>query len=99
MKTKTVNAIKKSIKHWEENASFPFEEASISVNSCALCDLFFDDHCEGCPIYESTAQRWCKGSPYDYAKLAFMNQDEVKFRAAAIEMVKYLESLLPKRGE
>lgn len=111
MDAKTLEALKKSIAHWEENveAKTP-DTVSTSAVDCALCGLFVAHGCRGCPVAEETGEIHCDGSPYDYAweanqKWRLSNsspEDEVvlhtSFRAAAQAEVDFLRSLLPREA-
>jgi len=43
----------------------------VDCESCALCNIYLDtsifesdDDCLGCPVFENTSRRQCKGAPY-----------------------------------
>jgi len=108
MKAKTLAALKKSIKHWEQNvvAKTP-EEASIGPDDCALCGLFIDNldaaynSCIGCPVREKTGQELCEGTPYELAANKYQDWRRAStprssFTRAAKAELKFLKSLLPK---
>ena len=82
-----LKACKKSIKHWEEVAEDPENEAT-SEYECALCELFFfkSDECVGCPIYEKTGHINCVETPF----LAFI---ENRTRENALAEVVFLKNL------
>jgi hypothetical protein len=63
-----------SIKHWIENANAEsIETVSIGSESCSCCEIWNDestDHemaCMGCPIYDFTGQKYCRGTPFEAA--------------------------------
>lgn len=94
-------ALEASIKHWEENrdVSTPID-VSYSSEDCALCQLFFYNHCIGCPIQERTGRALCEDTPYEDAvdahsawKNGYASQKD--FQAAAQAEVDFLKSLLP----
>ena len=101
MERKTLNALKKSIKHWELNARRKAANAVIGPSSCALCRLFNndgtpgDDLCRGCPVYARTGYVFCLGTPFLKAHEARYCGDTA-WRAAARKEVAFLKSLLPE---
>ena len=67
----TLEALKKSIKHWERMHDDPYDSAdSPCASECALCEMFAyreeadHEHCSGCPVYERTGTVDCFGTPY-----------------------------------
>ena len=68
MNDETKEALKKSIKHWEENLEKAKQGAlcndDIDGDKCALCGLFWLCDCEGCPVKDSTGEEDCKNTPY-----------------------------------
>lgn len=103
----TLNALKGSIKHWEDNVkAMRFEEANVGPEHCALCMEFFDLDCEGCPVRRFTGHRGCGGTPYGEAENAYYLWDEAsgavetirareEFQARAREELEFLINLLP----
>lgn len=94
-------ALEASILHWQENvkAERP-EDVMTGPTNCALCSLFFEDVCEGCPVMRHTGYRGCKNTPYDLADEAFymwietyFNADRDVFRKYAQAEVDFLISL------
>lgn len=96
-------ALEASIEHWKQNAENP-QEAKIGITACALCMMFNRKdmaygYCEGCPVYEKTARKWCGGTPY--ADFIRINRAEFRsarawtnaLRKAAKAEVVFLESL------
>ena len=105
----TLNALRRSIRHWRKNAeALVPEDVRSGAEHCALCSRFSlnkpeEDKCIGCPVMLSTGHRGCVGSPYHGAVLAQRlwgrdddRGDEDLFRAAAREEVDFLVGLLPK---
>ena len=37
------------------------------AESCALCELFYEKDCNGCPVFEATGGRECVKSPFQVA--------------------------------
>ena len=99
MEQKTLEALKESIMHWEHFANGEREDdETIGPDDCALCDLFFDNRCAGCPIAENTGQEVCAGTPYRGAAdwiHGSGDYDSSEFRAAAQKELDYLILLLP----
>jgi hypothetical protein len=54
-------ALEKSIEHWEK---IVIGESYSTTDNCSLCNLFFINDCEGCPIKEKTGQAQCDDSPF-----------------------------------
>ena len=48
-----------------------WREVKFGTSSCPLCQIYYRDACEGCPVYRDTGERYCKGSPYDDVSVAF----------------------------
>ena len=103
MNAQTLEALKASIAKWERNAeaTSPYEFRT-SAGDCQLCELFLNyDGCEGCPVFERTGERRCKGTPYvtafaaktDWFDAAYGAADRA--HAAARDEVAFLKSLLP----
>ena len=59
---KTIQALKDSIKHWENLRDGT--ETGYSDNECALCGFFFDYGCVDCPIWKKTGEKYCRETPY-----------------------------------
>ena len=99
MEKETLKALKESILKWH-NIVYKNGEDYGSDN-CALCNLFWDYDCIGCPIKEHTSEPYCSGTPYTkwigLRRSPFIRgvQDQAH-REAANEMLEYLFTLLPK---
>lgn len=78
-------ALEASILHWQENvaAEWP-EDVRMGQASCALCSLFFDQCCEGCPVMRRTgySNSRCSGTPYIGASYALFVWRETRSDAA-----------------
>ena len=104
MDTKKREALEASIKHWQENvAAVTPDDASTNGEDCALCDLFFEYDCIGCPVRERTGEEDCLDSPYHLANNAygewyFHNDEDSKaaWRKAAQAELDFLISLRPE---
>lgn len=55
-------ALRASIRKWRRIAYYGGEDEG--ERNCALCHLFHDHDCYGCPIAEETGERFCRGTPY-----------------------------------
>ena len=112
MDAATLKALKASIRKWRKNcnAKKP-SNVRMGVNDCALCMQFVgnrtrwrnDPHlsCAGCPIMGNTGLVYCGGTPYEECEDNWNAWEEGysdggSFKASAIEMTRFLESLLPE---
>ena len=102
MDARTLEALKASIEKWERNAVTETPDAFLvgSIN-CALCRLFIDDACAGCPVEAQTRLGNCSRTPYDTAchtRRAWRDgrASKEQAHAAAREEVAFLKSLLPE---
>lgn len=101
------DALELSIAHWlaNEQALSP-DEISIGTHDCALCELFVlhEPPCLHCPVFKTTKQRFCYGSPYPIARDCALDwwdadgfiaewQAREAFHFAAREERLFLESL------
>ncbi|NTA27451.1 hypothetical protein [Allorhizobium ampelinum] len=104
MDTKTREALEASIRHWEENvAAETVDEIKLGSNFCALCWVFGNRGCNGCPVSERTLCRGCIGSPYHRAidgkcEWSFSGNKQNWLKAAQDEL-DFLISLRPYDGE
>lgn len=64
-------ALKESIKHWEENLAFArngeYGKIETSSEFCALCQEYPGMDCVGCPVEENTGLSLCEGTPWRFA--------------------------------
>lgn len=94
-------ALEASILHWQKNvAAERPEDVRMGPASCALCSLFFDQCCKGCPVVQYTDYYGCENTPYEQADEAFdlwyvtySNADRDVFRKYAQAEVDFLISL------
>lgn len=103
---KTIAAIYASIKHWEDvYAQDDPALVRIGHDECALCTLFWDDICEGCPIKDVTGKYSCEGTPYNAAysaKEAWLakhmvgnaSHERTRWKIQARKEINFLKSLL-----
>jgi hypothetical protein len=81
LKTRQIEALEKSIKHWEENIKQELAiKVDLSAESCECCNQFLKNsslgNCEGCPIFEKTLRRFCRQTPY-----IFVSEERYKILA------------------
>lgn len=58
-------ALEDSILHWQENAKAETPgEALTGAENCALCSIYYDEDCKGCPVSERTTSKMCRSTPY-----------------------------------
>lgn len=105
MDAATLEALKKSIEHWDWNskAEKP-EDVRVGRTYCALCDLFWLYACEGCPVLAKTTRKGCSLTPYETALdeyQVWIDNPEYSgfrrhFKAAAQAELDFLKSLLPE---
>lgn len=86
MDTKTLAALKGSIRKWEGIAAGTDRDGGDA--NCPLCALFHPNHrmdggstCRGCPVFAKTGRSGCENSPY--AKWTDHRWDEHGFIARA----------------
>lgn len=100
MNRKTLSALKKSIKHWEENVekakNGELSYLDILPNKCALCVMFllFSD-CFECPIYKKVKNVGCRKTPYIYVIKTLKNKNTANIFKACKKELAFLKSLLP----
>lgn len=97
-----IEALRASIAKWRTNALVRHpRDAQIGSSTCALCTLYLNNHCIGCPVFE-VASCFCENTPYVEAWNAHArwsaHPHEVSkgdaFRAAALAEAEFLEELL-----
>ena len=110
MDAKAAEALEKSIKHWEDNAGDDPKKWSVGASKCALCDLYYEDFCRGCPVRMRTGITNCAGTPYRKAVrllsyyhisgycLVEASDAATAFRAAARAELDFLISLREPSG-
>jgi hypothetical protein len=62
MDSKTLEALKGSIRKWEKIVSG--EGVDYGWQDCPLCDMYIPEACRGCPISEKTNALGCRQTPY-----------------------------------
>lgn len=102
MDAKTLQALKASIKHWEEN--FTAETPEITTygpDHCALCQAFYANDCKGCPVAQKGESYFCVGTPYAGAEAAIRSWkegsiDRDECRSWVKQELNFLRRLLPE---
>lgn len=103
MDAKTLEALKASIKHWQDMRK-NWRSSSPIADNCPLCSLFNHDdanNCIRCPVRERTGMRYCADTPYCEAYYVHSKVGEglvtvAEWRKAATYEIEFLKSLLPK---
>lgn len=104
MDARTLQALEESIRHWEANvAAERPNEASVWGGDCALCQVFAEDDCRGCPVFQNQAEKDCFGTPYYDAHDAFhawcgkpkSKEAKARWRESAQAELDFLISLHP----
>ena len=103
MHSKTLTALKQSIKKWER--IIKKTGADKGIDNCFLCQLFYiNNSCIGCPVAEKSKIIKCKRTPYTkwdrHQKKTHYNETIIECKTCekfAKQELKFLISLLPKR--
>jgi len=98
-----IQALKESIKHWEENAEDP-KNATTGSAFCACCQLVGYGsggkvvRCElGCPIYEKTGEKYCENTPYANIEVFKNKPTKEEAQAEVIFLKNLLIEMLEKK--
>lgn len=87
---------------WHANASKGV--IGLGISGCALCSLFYERLCKGCPVMANTGINMCKDTPYEAVSDAVEEQETPesddfasteKLVHACEAEVAFLRSLLP----
>ncbi len=66
MTPETIQAIRDSIAHWEQNRDVKtYADIGIGSHHCPLCKLYINNRCRQCPVYEKTTYPYCQNTPYE----------------------------------
>ncbi len=105
MDDRTLAALWQSIEKWERNAvaETPGDYTTGSA-SCALCEVFLEGCCQGCPVKSRTRETGCTGTPFvnaAHARWEWLNhRSDATLRDAAHTAARaeaeFLRSLLPE---
>ncbi len=101
MEFETEAALRDSIAHWERLASGTSgENEGIYADNCALCGLFIQNECNGCPVKEYSGFDMCQNAPWEDAERALDRAHDDKrspaFIKAAARQLEFLKNLLPE---
>lgn len=99
-----MKALDESIEHWERLADCESHQEIATEGwgamSCSLCVEFMAIYnCLGCPVFASSNQLYCMGTPYQKAyeynksRDAKMNFDKAKWQGLATAELNFLRSL------
>ena len=87
----TLTALKKSIKHWEENvAAETPDEVNLYTSACALCKVFLNwaqpaALCEGCPVMAHSGMELCIDTPWLAAERAWSRWARSRSKSARVQ--------------
>lgn len=97
MDTKTLDALKASIAHWQENLAKAKagERFETGPSECALCKLYWAENCNGCPVKDKTDLAGCRCTPYDDVFKAVRRDNAPDLVKSCEAEVEFLQSLLP----
>ena len=96
---RTISALKKSVKHWQENFDADHcLDISIYDEDCPLCSIFAnDDDCKGCPIRDYTGKPDCRKTPWHHVFMtSYENTADLpskKLKNAIKKELTFLENL------
>ena len=94
MNRKTKAALEASIKHWEDLTNIKdIKDARIGSRECALCSLFTEQYCVGCPVRRASGEPNCHRTPYENACSEYHKNDLDKFLVEAKRELEFLISL------
>ena len=95
MNAETLEALNKSIEHWNRLATGTQEpREQIYSDDCALCEMFskpsmpVDEQCKECPVHLATGRKHCSHVYWWDAQHAWMkkNSEPEPFKKAAAEI-------------
>jgi hypothetical protein len=99
---KTLSALKRSVKHWEENLDANhILDIQIYEDDCPLCAIFGeDDACKGCPIRDYTGKPDCLKTPWEKVRNEYDNNliasPGPRLKNAIIKELDFLKMLYEK---
>lgn len=98
MDEQTAQALEKSIKHWEENVERAEEDDELVTGQkdCALCGLFWNKDCIGCPVSARTGRQDCCNTPYIDVCKAETQKERI---SACTDELNFLRSLREEKHE
>lgn len=95
-------ALEMSIQKWASIEKFIKQGKRVfndrGPRTCALCGLYRDADCEGCPVEERTGQKCCDGTPYEeLGYKMFSHPMELEMVSEELEFLKSLRTLDTRR--
>ena len=57
-------AFEKSLEKWRLIID-GFDPHGDDIETCGLCDLYYEENCVGCPIYNITNDVYCERTPFE----------------------------------
>ena len=81
-------AFAKSLEKWHW-LSKGFDCGTEDIETCGLCDLYWDDGCENCPVFKVTAIGNCEATPFRDWK----NSNSKNHKSIAQREYRFLEYL------
>lgn len=77
-------ALEASILHWQENVkAAATENVKMGADRCALCAMFLEHDCKGCPVMQRTGYPGCLRSPYRAVWAAYLMWKYTKLSSCA----------------
>ena len=107
------NPLNISIEKWQDIVEYLSDNKRISykklnalengANNCALCEVHWDNSCNGCPVYRYTGRPFCGGTPYEkfnHEKKYNAKRDNLlKYAKAELSFLKKLKCMNDKKIE
>lgn len=98
------DALQESIEHWERlracTSLLAVLEEGLSTRTCALCKVYYDDACEGCPVAIYSGAIACENTPFTPASIyerecinLEIDFDKTEWQKLAKDELSFLESL------
>ena len=93
-----------SIAKWDYIVSLMRDSGEVindgGTDTCALCHVYYEDGCEGCPIFKETGRDNCLGTPYSrYTEYRFGRAPFDDSYNGAVDMKNYLVRLRNKEQD
>lgn len=113
MTPETQQALQESIEKWEANATAEkVSDLSWGSSECPLCRIHNNvvtrkERCDGCPIKQSTGQKFCVFTPYEPLEVlidqaSYCNEDEpvtAEMKDLICQEIDFLKSLVSAEQE
>ena len=82
------DALIKSIQKWQDIVDGKNTDEPDSTN-CPLCEVFYGDRCNGCPVMKKTGREFCGDTPYNDA---WRRWDKFKINKTEESRLAYIEA-------